>query len=433
MNKWIPEIVINYCNDAVLKPISVREVLGDGKYFNNTTSIKKARGFIRTKDGEFHIVEKELNMEWFDQYEFIPGTDIATIHIDVEYIATLNNGLTVTVCDKLCGNYDRKVNVLDVWSIEGHTFQVLIEEDVDDEPRKKEEPEKEEFQKVTNDVDDRCRVHEYHTVTVDCIHNTETHLFDSIEKHEDMRIESVNVNSPKSAVYYVSGNNINKLANGTIALSTTLVHRICGMTEKVYGECSKDGVLALASTGTSIRSVNIGFTVSYPQEEINHDEKEIPKDNLSIVERSFLMGLHDYDIIVKDIKMGIEDIDLFSGFINRDNAEITLVSIVAVSSSANSIFENNKWGGLEKQEVSKSDIGNDWTHISATVENSFVNPNLKLEDSALINSMYTKDTIYGEYSRDGKMYLNSRDNVVESVVVVVVVKTHSDEENKKEK
>ena len=108
------------------------------------------------------------------------------------------------------------------------------------------------------------------------------------------------------------------------------------------------------------------------------------------------------------------------------------MSIVAISSSVNSIFENNKWEGLEKQEVSKSNLGDNWTHISVTVENGFVNPNLKLEDSALINSMYTKDTIYGEYSRDGKMYLNSTDNVVGSVVVVVVVKTHSDEDNKEE-
>ena len=428
MSRWIPELVINDCNDVICKPISVREVLGDGKYFNNTASIKKAKGFIRTKDGEFHIVEKKLDMGWLDQYEFIPGTDIAMIHIDVEYTATLNNGLTVTVCDKLCGNYDRKVNVLDLWSIEGHTFQVLIEEDgVDNESI----PKKEECQEIVVSNDSECRTHEYHTATVDCIHSTETHLFDSIEKHDDMMIESINISSPKTAIYYVNEQSINKLANGTIAISATLKHRICGMTEKVYGECSEDGILSLASTGKDIRSVTVGFTVSYPKDEVSHDEKEI-LNKLSIVERSFLMGLHGYDVMVKDIKMGIEDIDLFSGFINRDNAEITLVSIVAVSSSAKSIFENNKWEGLEKQEVSKSILGDNWTHISVTVKNSFVNPNLKLEDSALINSMYTKDTIYGEYSRDGKMYLNSKDNVVGSVVVVVVVKTHSDEDDKEE-
>ena len=63
MSRWIPEVVINNCKDAICKPISLREVLGDGKYFNNTASIKKARGFIRTKDGEFHIVEKELKWD----------------------------------------------------------------------------------------------------------------------------------------------------------------------------------------------------------------------------------------------------------------------------------------------------------------------------------------------------------------------------------
>lgn len=431
MNKWIPEIVINDCKDAICKPISLREVLGDGKYFNNTASIKKARGFIRTKDGEFHIVEKELNMGWLDQYEFIPGTDIAMIHINVEYTATLNNGLTVTVCDKLCGNYDRKVNVLDLWSIEGHTFQVLIEEDADDEPMKNEEPQ-EDFKQITTNNNSECRILEYHTATVDCIHNYNgVHLFDAIEKHDNMKIETINVNSEKTNVYSVSEQNITKLNSGIIAVFAKLVHKINGKIEKIYGKCTEDGVLSLASDGKDVRSVTIGFTVSHPKEEVCHEEKEIP-NKLSVVERSFLMGLHGYDILVKDIKMGIDEIDLFSGFINRDNAEVSLVTIVAISSSSNSIFENNKWEGLEEQETSKSEFGDNRTSISVTVENGFVNPNLNVTDAALISSLHTKDTIYGEYSKDGKMFLNSRDNVVESVIVVVAVKIHSDNDDKKE-
>ena len=396
MSRWIPEVVINNCKDAICKPISLREVLGDGKYFNNNTSVKKARGFIRTKDGKFHIVEKELSMGR-NQYEFISGTDIAVIHIDVEYTATLDNGLTVTVFDKLHGNYDRKDNVLDLWSINGHTFQVLIEEDTDDEPRKKEEFKEESCQATTNN-DSRYRIHEYHTVTADCIHGTKTYLFDELEKHDDMRIETITIYST-TAVYDVSNQIITKRDDGFITLSANLTHKINGKTGKIYGECTDKGVLSLSYFGKDIRHVYIGFTVSYP-------EKEVPSKN-HITERNFLMGLQDYDVVVKTIKMGT-DVDLLSEFVDRKHIAVAAVSIAAINSSTKTLFENDEWEGLENQEICKN-IDNDLISIYTTVKNSSVKPIIE-------------DTILGEYSSDGRMRLNSTNNIVSSVVIVAVIK-----------